>query len=58
MFKYALSIASILIAAPVGADSDPKYTDANVILADLQELVTTTPAGLPPSPLGLKAAIR
>lgn len=41
MFKYALSIASILIAAPVAADSDPKYLDPNVIFADLHELLET-----------------
>ncbi|WP_184566906.1 hypothetical protein [Sulfitobacter undariae] len=41
MFKYALSIASLLIAAPVWADSDPKYLDPKVILADLLELQET-----------------
>lgn len=41
MFKFALSIAPLLIAAPVSADSDSKYLDPKVILADLAELQET-----------------
>ena len=41
MIRTAFSIASILIATTAVADSDPKYTDPNVILDDLMELAET-----------------